>query len=45
MGVTAPVVSLIALLASLCENERGNRPVDDLQYREEQVGMDGEETA
>ena len=36
---------LIALLAGLFEQERGNRPMDDLQYREEQVGMNGKETS
>ena len=36
---------LIALLAGLLEQKRGNRPMDDLQYREETLGMDGKETA
>jgi hypothetical protein len=36
---------LIALLAGLCEQKRGNRAVDDLQHRDKQVGIDGEQTA
>ena len=36
---------LIALLAGLFVQERGNRPVNDLQHREETFGMDGKETA
>ncbi len=36
---------LIALLAGLFEQERGNRTVNDLQYRREQFWMDFDETA
>ena len=36
---------LIAFLAGLLEEKRGNRAMDDLQYREETLGMDGKETA
>ena len=36
---------LIARLAGLLKEERGNRAMDDLQHREKQVGMDGEQTA
>ena len=36
---------LIAFVAGLFEEERGNRAMDDLQHRCEQVGMDGEQAA
>ena len=36
---------VIARLAGLLKEKRGNRAMDDRQHRQEQVGMDGKETA
>ena len=45
MQVDVQVDGLIALLAGLFVQERGNRPVNDLQHREETLGMNSNQTS